>query len=142
MRQLYSNGRGEVSASRPILFDVRTCTRLTIATLLAASILAPHVLAQNSTFTVQVIDKASAYLPGVTVTITPVSDCAESGTPTGSATIGTTLGQGIAAFVAVAQQTDRVETTLTGFTTDNHVYALRAGRSARYHADCPAHADV
>jgi hypothetical protein len=93
------------------------CIRLAAPFLLAGSIFAAHALAQDSNLTVQAIDRVSAVLPGATVTLTPVSGCADSRTPTGAMTIARTNGQGVAAFPAVERQAYRVEATLTGFTT-------------------------
>jgi hypothetical protein len=92
------------------------------------SILAAHVFVQDLKLTVQVTDRASANLPGVTVTVTPVSDCAESGIPAGLAEIVVTNGQGTAAFTAIDRHTYRVEAQLSGFTTETE--CLRFERTA------------
>ncbi len=98
---------------------MRTCIKIAVAVFLAVSVLVGHAFAQGSTLTVQAIDKTSAVLPGVAVTITPVSDCGESRTPTEAATIAMTDGrQGVATFPAVEHQAYRVEAKLTGFITE------------------------
>jgi hypothetical protein len=103
---------------RRIIFDVRTCSRIVLALVLALSMFVAHAVAQDSKLAVQVADRTGFHLPGVTVTITPVSDCAESGTPAGPVEIVVTNGEGIAAFVTADHHPYRIEAKLTGFTTE------------------------